>query len=225
MLCFPSVLISPALPELPMPSLIPAPAEERTMSDRARHDLTLVAAAVGGQAKAYEELLQKYRTPVRHLVLKIVRDADDAEDVTMETFGKAFRHLMRFSPNFAFSTWLFRIATNTCIDFMRRKRLATLSLQGPAHLNEDGECTLQVCDEELNPLEAYVRQQRREQVQQAVAQLPAKFGQMLRLRYFDELSYEEMAAELQCPLGTVKANLHRARALLLAQLQGEKEDL
>jgi len=208
-----------------MPRPAPEPAVERTISARARHDLALVDAALAGQAKAYEELLQNYRTAVYHLVLKIVRDANDAEDVTMETFGKAFRHLGRYSPQFAFSTWLFRIATNNCIDFVRRKKLTTLSLQGPAHLSEEGECTLQVSDEELNPLEACIKQQRREQVLQAVAQLPAKYSKMLQLRYFDELSYEEVAAELQCPVGTVKANLHRGRALLLEVLQGSKAGL
>ena len=208
-----------------MPRTAPEPTVERTMSSRARHDLTLVAEALAGQAKAYETLLQNYRTAVYHLVLKIVRDANDAEDVTMETFGKAFRHLGRYSPQFAFSTWLFRIATNNCIDFVRRKKLTTLSLQGPAHLSEEGECTLQVSDEDLNPLEACIKHQRREQVLRAVAQLPAKYSKMLHLRYFDELSYEEVAAELQCPVGTVKANLHRGRALLLELLQGSKASL
>ena len=143
----------------------------------------------------------------------------------METFGKAFRHLGRYSPDFAFSTWLFRIATNNCIDFVRRKKLATLSLQAPAHLSEDGECTLDVCDGDLNPQEAYIRQQRCERVRAAVAQLPAKYVDLVRLRYFEELSYEEVAAELQVPLGTVKANLNRARALLAAALAGSGEGL
>jgi RNA polymerase sigma factor (sigma-70 family) len=207
---------------LPAPE---APLVAHEKSARARADWESIQAALGGQAKAYEELLQRYRTPVLHLVLKIVRDADDAEDVTMETFGKAFRHLGRYSPDFAFSTWLFRIATNNCIDFVRRKKLDTLSLQGPAHLSAEGECTLQVGDEEPNPLEAYVKQQRKELVQQAVAQLPATYSKMLRLRYFNELSYEEVATELQCPLGTVKANLHRARALLAEVLEGSEKGL
>ena len=143
----------------------------------------------------------------------------------METFGKAFRHLGRYSPDFAFSTWLFRIATNNCIDFVRRKKLATLSLQAPAHWSEEGECTLEVCDEDLNPQDAYIRQQRCERVQQAVAQLPAKYVDLVRLRYFEELSYEEVATELQWPVGTVKAHLNRARALLAAALAGSEEGL
>ena len=193
------------------------------MSTRARQDLALVTAALAGQSKAHEQLLQQYRTAVYHLVLKIVPQADDAEDLTMETFGKAFRHLGRYSPQFAFSTWLFRIATNNYIDFVRRNKLATLSLQAPAHRNEDGECTLELCDEELNPQDAYIRQQRCARVRHAVAQLPAKYVALVQLRYFEELSYEEVAAELQWPLGTVKAHLNRARALLAGMLQGGEE--
>jgi RNA polymerase sigma-70 factor (ECF subfamily) len=112
------------------------------MSARARQDLALVDAALAGRANAYEALLRHYRRAVHHLVLKLVLQADDAKDLTMETFGKAFRHLARYSPPFAFSTWLFRLATNNCLDFLRRKKLATLSLQAPAPLSEDGECTL-----------------------------------------------------------------------------------
>lgn len=206
---------------------MPTPADDSLvtteLSARAQVDWQLIQVALVGQSKAFEGLLQRYRTPVYHVVLKIVRDPTDAEDLTMETFGKAFRKLEGYSPQYSFSTWLFRIATNHCIDFMRRKRVATLSLQGPAHRNAEGECTLEVCDNELDPLEACMRQQRRERVQEAVEQLPPKYRTMLQLRYFEELSYEEVAAELQCPLGTVKAHLHRARALLLLALQGQEE--
>ena len=205
------------------PPAVLVPATERMMSARARQDLTLVTAALAGRASAYEELLQHYRTAVFHLVLRIVPQADDAEDVTMETFGKAFRHLGRYSPQFAFSTWLFRIATNNCIDFVRRKKLATLSLQAPAHLSEDGECTLELCDEAPNPQDAFIRQQRCERVRAVVMRLPVKYLDLVRLRYFEELSLAEVATELQWPLGTVKAHLNRARALLAAALAGSEE--
>jgi RNA polymerase sigma factor (sigma-70 family) len=209
---------------MPLPAAL-ASATERLMSARARQDLALVNAALAGQASAYEELLAHYRAAVYHLVLKLVRQADDAEDLTMETFGKAFRHLGRYSPQFAFSTVLFRIATNGCIDFRRRKKLATLSLQAPAHRNEGSECTLELCDDELNPQEAFIRQQRCERVRDAVARLPVKYVDLVRPRYFEELSYEEVAAELQWPMGTVKAHLNRARALLAVALEGSEEEL
>ena len=162
--------------------------------------------------------------------------------MTMETFAKAFRHLARYSSQFAFSTWLFRITTTICLDFMRRKRLATLSLHAPVHFSDEGECTLDVCATDLNPQEACIRQQRLERVRHAVAQLPAKYIPLVRLRYLEELSYEEAAAELQWPpsysgrravvaaepqwpLGTVKANLNRARGLLAELLKHSKESI
>ena len=207
------------------PTRCPSPCRGTNYVGAGAPGLELVAAALAGKTKAYEELLWHYRTAVYHLVLKIVPQADDAEDLTMETFGKAFRHLGRYSPQFAFSTWLFRIATNNCIDFARRKKLATLSPQALAYLSEDGECTLELCDEELNPQDAYIRQQRCERVRAAVAQLPAKYVDLVRLRYFEELSQEEVATELQWPLSTVKAHLNRARALLAELLQGSEDGL
>jgi RNA polymerase sigma-70 factor (ECF subfamily) len=182
-----------------------------------------VAAALGGQAKAYESLFQNYRTLVYHVVLKMVRDVDDAEDLTMEVFAKAFRHLEPYVPQLAFSTWLFRIASNHGIDFVRRKYAATVSLQVAAHVNAEGESTLELCDNDPDRLEAYMQRQRRERVQEAVVQLLAKYQRILQLRYFEELSYEEVAATLQRPIGTVTGHLHQARARLLAQLQGQAE--
>jgi RNA polymerase sigma-70 factor (ECF subfamily) len=193
------------------------------MSARARQDLKLVAAALAGQTRAYEELLRHYRTAVYHLVLKIVRQADDAEDVTTESFSQAFRHLRRYAPQFAFSTWLFRIATNNCIDFVRRKQLAALSLPAPAPLSADGECTLDLRDGEWNPQDAFIRQQRGQRLREAVMRLPDKYRNLVWLRYFEELSYEEVATALQWPLSTVKAHLNRARALLAALLPGSEE--
>lgn len=204
---------------------VAAPEYERERSARARHDLALVEAALAGSASAYEQLLKEYRKSMYHMVLKMVRDADDAEDLTMEAFAKAFRHLPRYRPDYAFSTWLFRIATNHCIDFMRRKRLKTSSLSAALDLADGDTMLLDARDQNLNPQEALIRQQRMELVQRAVDLLPPKYARLVRLRYFDELSYEEVAQELKAPLGTVKAQLFRARELLLELLQGSREIL
>jgi RNA polymerase sigma-70 factor (ECF subfamily) len=157
-----------------------------------------------------------------------VPDADDAEDLTIETFAKAFRYLSTYSATFAFSTWLFRIASNTSIDFLRRKRLDTLSLALPepgSFHEEDGRPASEVRDQELDPLEACIRQQRREWVHQVVGQLPRKYVTLVQLRYFEEQSYEEIAAQLHLPLGTVKAFLHKSRELLLVLLKGRQHTL
>jgi len=186
------------------------------LSARALHDLELIQAALEGQAKAYEALLDKYRRSVYHLVLKMVHNPDDAEDLALEVFAKAFRSLAIYRADYAFSTWLFRIASNHTIDFVRRKKLRTQSIHQQVPGSDGEGFFLEVPAREPDPQEAYIRAQRREQVQGLVERLPAKYQRLVRLRYFEELSYEELATETQLPLGTVKAQLHRARELLLA---------
>ena len=195
---------------------------ERVFSPKAQRDLALIQAALNGRGKAYETLLRGHRQSVYHIALRMVRDPDDADDLTMEAFAKAFGHLSRYRPQFAFSTWLFRIATNGCIDFIRRKKLNTQSLNTAVKLGNGESILLDVCDHAPNPQEAFIRQQRIEAVQRVVTQLPAKYARLVRLRYFEELSYAEMATKLQTPLGTVKAQLFRARELLLQLLRENK---
>ena len=195
---------------------------ERVFSPKAQRDLALIQAALNGRGKAYETLLRGHRQSVYHIALRMVRDPDDADDLTMEAFAKAFGHLSRYRPQFAFSTWLFRIATNCCIDFVRRKKLNIQSLNTAVKLGNGESILLDVCDHAPNPQEAFIRQQRIEAVQRVVTQLPAKYARLVRLRYFEELSYAEMATKLQTPLGTVKAQLFRARELLLQLLRENK---
>ncbi|OGX85397.1 RNA polymerase subunit sigma-24 [Hymenobacter lapidarius] len=195
---------------------------ERGFSLKAQRDFVLIQAALDGSAKAYDALLRSYHKSVYHIALRMVRDPDDADDLTMEVFAKAFRYLSRYRPQFAFSTWLFRIATNSCIDFVRRKKLKTQSLNAAVRLGDGESILLDLPDHAPNPQEAFIRQQRLEAVQRVVTQLPANYARLVRLRYFEELSYEEVATELQVPLGTVKAQLFRARELLLHLLQASK---
>lgn len=198
---------------------------EREFSFRAQEDMRLIEAALAGSAKAYESLMRKYRKSVYHLTMKMVRDTDDAEDLTLEIFAKAFRALPKYQTVFAFSTWLFRIATNHTIDFVRRNRLRTQSLSAGIDLGEGESIALDVASRDLDPQQAYMRQQRIELVQQMVEMLPPKYLTLVRLRYFDELSYEEIAQETGAPLGTVKAQLHRARELLSTFAKGSQAAL
>ena len=195
---------------------------ERVLSPKAQRDLVLIQAALDGSGKGYEALLRSYHQSVYNIALHLVRDPDDADDLTMEAFAKAFGHLSSYRPQFAFSTWLFRITTNGCIDFVRRKKLNIQSLDAAVKLDDGDSILLDVCDLAPNPQEALIRQQRIEVVQQVVTRLPAKYARLVRLRYFEELSYVEVATELQAPLGTVKAQLFRARELLLQLLQKNK---
>lgn len=194
-------------------------------SSKALEDFKLVDRAVGGDEKAYALLLQRYRRAVYHMILKMVRNVDDAEDLTIEAFGKAFRSLHRFKKDFTFSTWLFRIATNNSIDFIRKRKLYTMSIES-AYTDDDGNAvSMSIPDQNLNPQDEAIKSQKEEIVRVVVNQLPAKYQKLVKLRYFNELSYEEIAVEINAPLGTVKAQLHRARELMYDLVKNKKDHI
>jgi RNA polymerase sigma-70 factor (ECF subfamily) len=200
--------------------------EEGRFSSKALEDFRLIDMAVGGDDKAYAKLLQRYKRPVYHVILKMVRNVDDAEDLMMESFSKAFRSLHRFKKDFTFSTWLFRIATNNTIDFIRKKKLNTLSIENTFTDDDGGSVSIDIQDKgNLDPQEEAIRLQKEELMQVFVNMQPPKYQKLVRLRYFHELSYEEIAAELEAPLGTVKAQLHRARELLYDLVKNKKEHI
>ncbi len=199
---------------------------DRGFSDKAIEDFDLIDKAVNDKdQQAYATLMKRYKKAVYFMILKMIRDADDAEDLTMEAFAKAFRNLHRFKKDYTFSTWLFRIATNNTIDFIRKKKLKTMSLNNT--LTDDGgnAVNIDIEDDDNNPQDEYIRTQRIEMVRIFVDKLPAKYRKLVKLRYFDELSYEEIAQELDKPLGTVKAQLHRSRELLYEIAQGKNKHI
>ena len=198
----------------------------KQFSDKALEDFKLIDQAVAGKdQQAYADLMKRYKKPVYHMILKMVRNVDDAEDLTIEAFAKAFKNLHKFKKDFTFSTWLFRIATNNTIDFIRKKRLDTMSLNTSFKDDNGDSVTIDVQDRNLNPQEEAIKSQKIELVRMFVTKLPAKYQRLVRLRYFDELSYDEIAKELEAPLGTVKAQLHRARELMYDLVKGKKEHI
>lgn len=189
--------------------------ENENLSDKGLYDYKLVRKALEeGDQKAYAELMGRYRDSVYFMLLKMVNNKDDAEDLTVEAFGKAFKRLGQYTPNFAFSTWLFRIATNNCIDFIRRKRKNTFSLDRPMQDDEGGEMVIDIKAETLDPEEHIMKKQKIILLRELVDKLKPRYRTLIEMRYFQELSYEEIAAELDLPLGTVKAQLFRAREFL-----------
>ena len=188
-------------------------------------DRQLVAAAKTGDNKAFEKLLSKYRKSVYYMLLKMVKNADDAEDLTQEAFAKAFNSIEKFDSTFAFSTWLFRIATNNCIDFIRKKRVSTVSIDQPLEGDDGSRMRFDVKDDNLDPNQEMLKKQRKHYLNMAIDRLPEKYRTLVELRYFRELSYEEVAQELQIPLGTVKAQLFRARELLSQELKKIKNQM
>lgn len=198
----------------------------KQFSDKALEDFRLIDLAVSGQdEQAYADLMKRYRKPVYHMILKMIRNVDDAEDLTIEAFAKAFKNLHKFKKDFTFSTWLFRIATNNTIDFIRKKRLDTMSIHS-SYKDDNGDAvTIDVEDKNLNPQEEAIKGQKIELVRMFVTKLPAKYQRLVKLRYFDELSYDEIAKELGAPLGTVKAQLHRARELMYDLVKHKKDHI
>jgi RNA polymerase sigma-70 factor (ECF subfamily) len=194
------------------------------LSDKARRDYELVQRALNEKdQKAYTELMDRYRESIYFMLLKMVNNKDDAEDLTIEAFGKAFRRLAQYTPQFAFSTWLFKIASNNGIDFIRKKRIRALSLD-TGFRNEDGDSMeIAVTDDQPDPIEALERKERLNLMRDVVTRLKPRYRTLIELRYFEEYSYEEIAEELDLPLGTVKAQLFRARDLLFQILKNTRE--
>lgn len=198
----------------------------KQFSEKALEDFKLIDAATGGEdEQAYGELMKRYKKPVYHMVLKMVRNVDDAEDLTIEAFAKAFKNLHRFKKDYTFSTWLFRIATNNAIDFIRKKKLETFSLN-TSFKNDNGDSVnIDVEDHNLDPQEEAIKSQKIELIRIFVTKLPPKYQRLVKLRYFQELSYDEIATELDAPLGTVKAQLHRARELMYDLVKGKEDHI
>ena len=198
----------------------------KQFSDKALKDFGLIDRATSeGDEKAFAELMERYRKPVYHMILKMVRNVDDAEDLTIEAFAKAFKNLHKFKKDFTFSTWLFRIATNNTIDFIRKKKLETYSLNTSFSDDSGESVNIDVEDRNLTPDEETIKTQKIELVRMFVDKLPAKYQRLVRLRYFDEFSYEEIAQEIEAPLGTVKAQLHRARELMYELVKEKRQHI
>ncbi|MDP6907947.1 MAG: sigma-70 family RNA polymerase sigma factor [Flavobacteriales bacterium] len=197
-----------------------------SLSDKARLDYRLVRAAIdNGDQKAYAQLMERYRDSIYFMLLKMVNNRDDADDLTIEAFGKAFNKLHQYTPNYAFSTWLFKIASNNCIDFIRKKKKHLMSIDKPIEGNHGGEMKMDVASNTLDPEETYIKEQKKILMHGVVEKLKPRYRTLVELRYFKEFSYEEIAKELDLPLGTVKAQLFRAREFLYNILKNSKEKI
>ena len=188
-------------------------------SDKAKEDLQLVEDAKAGNQKAYARLLSKYRETMFHMISRMVKNVHDAEDLTMESFGKAFRNIQYYKPERAFSTWLFKIATNGVIDFIRGKRLRMISIDTDPESEDNASPVVgvpELIENSDDPEERMIRDQKAEYMWQIVSQLHEDYREITIMRYFKEKSYAEISEELGIPIGTVKARLFRSRELLVA---------
>ena len=181
-------------------------------SEKAAADFALVEEAKKGREKAFTSLMSRYRDPVYFMIFKMVNNSTDAEDITIETFGKAFRSLDSYTPQYAFSTWLFKIATNNCLDFIRKKQTSPIQYDSAYDNMDNIAVTLQ--SDLPDPEETLIKRQKIEELKDTMSQMKPRYRQLIQLRYYQEYSYEEISSELNIPVGTVKADLHRAKTIL-----------
>lgn len=197
--------------------------ENEHLSEKAKQDLNLVEEALAGNQLAYATLMERYRDSIYFMMLKMVKNPDDADDLTIEAFGKAFSRIDQYSPSFAFSTWLFKIASNNCIDFIRKKRIQLTSMDSGIAKDDGEKMHVDVKSSALNPEETIIQGQRVVHMRLLVSKLKPKYRDLVEKRYFEELSYEEIADQMNLPLGTVKAQLFRARDFLAAMMDKTKD--
>ncbi len=203
---------------------MPDPQPVGSPSASSEQDRELVARALGGDESAYQELVQKYRGALSRHIQRMVRSSGDVDDLVQDCFVKAFTALDSYSADYAFSTWLYKIATNHSIDYLRKKRLPVTSIDKTINA-KDGEIAFELPDTSYRPDQHIVDDQRRKLLSDAIEKLPEKYRRVIIMRHTQEKSYEEIALELDLPLGTVKAHIFRARSLLYKALRDKRGSL
>jgi RNA polymerase sigma-70 factor (ECF subfamily) len=201
------------------PAALPTvdPKEQRKIDSRAE-DSNLIRRALGGNDQAYKKLMNKYHDAIFNFIYRMVHDRQQVEDLTQEAFIKAFSSLKNFNDEYAFSTWLYKIATNNSIDFIRKRKLQMYSIDKPIE-SKDSDYTFELPDESYEADKDLISDQRTKLLNAAIAKLPEKYKKVIRLRHVEERSYEEIAEILNLPIGTVKAHIFRAREVLYRSLR------
>ena len=196
------------------------------LTEKAQRDFKLVRLAVNhGDQKAYAELLYNYRDTLYFMLLKMTNNPVDADDLTIEAFGKAFKNLHQYSPEYAFSTWLFKIAANNCIDFMRKRQRMQFASTPNTGENDLESYSSNIPSTAPGPDERVIAKQKIELMHEVVEKLKPHYKMLIEMRYFQEFSYEEIATDLDLPVGTVKAQLFRAREFLYHILKHSQEKI
>ncbi|MEO5589332.1 MAG: sigma-70 family RNA polymerase sigma factor [Gemmatimonadaceae bacterium] len=199
---------------------MPAGASSPPLSDLS--DPAIVELAKDGSEAAFRELISRYERPVFSLIFRMVRERETAEDLAQETFIKILNNLGRYSPEFKFSSWLFKIANNLTIDHLRRRRLKTVSIEGGpnAVTAESAKATsIAVVSGDESPLEELESRELGSAIEKAIGGLRPEYRACIMLRHVEDKSYEEISEIVKLPLGTVKTYIHRARHELRAALE------
>lgn len=188
-------------------------------NERNIRDVELIHEVLAGNDNAFAELRDSYYHQIKIAVKKMISDDDDAEDLVQDTFIKVYHALDRFKEGYTFSSWIYRIASNTCIDFLRKKRFQHISISRPMPTGGEDDMYLEIEDRDPVADSSLVAQERKAALEDAVRNLPEKYRYIINLRHECDMDYKDIADKLQMPLGTVKARLFRARKLLLEELR------
>ena len=190
--------------------------EPKVLSDQA-----LIKEALEGKQQAYRFLMERHKNGVQYVIFKLVRNYDESLDLVQETFVKAFSSLENYKSKFRFTTWLYRIAANCSIDYLRRKKIDSLSLD-QSFETDKGTLEIQIPDRTFDPEKDLTSKQRQLSIEEAIASLPKKYTEVIVMRHKEDKSYEEIASILRLSVGTVKARIFRARVLLKKKLKHMK---
>ncbi len=205
-----------SVPAVSDPKSLESPDPKRNESRE--EDAALIKRALKGDEKAFRRLRMKYYDAIYNAIYRMIHDKEEVSDLTQEAFIKAFTSLASFNEEYAFSTWLFKIATNNCIDYIRRKKLQTFSIDKPIE-SKDSDYTFEIPDSTYEADTELIANQRKKFLDDAIASLPPRYRQVIVLRHVEEKEYQEIAKLLKLPLGTVKAHIFRARELLYKKLR------
>ena len=196
------------------------------LTKKGERDLKLIKRALeNGDTTAYNDLMKLYRDPIYFMLFEKVGDKELAKDLTIEALGKAFKKLHLYTPDYTFSTWLFTVARNNCIDYLRKNKLPTVSIDKLKTDDDGNKINFDLESNDPNPEKIMMKNQRIAILRQVVDSLKPKYRELVKLRYFKELSYEEIAEILELPLGTVKAQLHRSREQLFKIVAGSRDSI
>jgi RNA polymerase sigma-70 factor, ECF subfamily len=202
----------------PVKRPVAAPSREQRRVDSREEDSRLIQQAIRGDDLAYRRLMEKYHDAIFNFIFRMVHDREQVEDLAQEAFIKAFSSLKSFNEEYAFSTWLYKIATNNCIDYIRKRKPQMYSIDKPID-SKDSDMAFELPDESYEADQDIISDQRAVLLNHAIGKLPEKYRKVIQLRHVEERSYEEIAEMLKLPIGTVKAHIFRARELLYKQLR------
>jgi RNA polymerase sigma factor (sigma-70 family) len=197
---------------------MPPPSAEKIESRK--EDLRLINLALDGDQSSYVRLMKKYKSTINHVLFRVVQDPDEVEDITQEVFINAFKSLKSFKKEYSFFSWIYKIALNKGIDYLRKKKIQTFSLDKPIE-SDESDYRYEVPDSTYEPDKSMIAKERATFIQQAIDKLPAKYRQVIIMRHQEEKDYGEIAKELKLPIGTVKVHIFRARELLNKYLRNK----